>query len=1059
MKFAWPNFWETPECTEINRLPAHSFLFPFADEKSALTRDPLRSRWVKSLDGEWNFQLFDRPGAVPESAVGCSPTKRGWNPVAVPGNWTMQGYDRPHYTNVIMPFDNNPPHVPETNPTGVYRRIVNVPKTWLKRRVVLHFGGAESVLAVYVNGHFAGMSKDSRLPAEFDVTQWVQAGENTVAALVIRWSDASYLEDQDHWWMAGLHRSVYLYATNREAWLEDVFAVATPDTQHKGGTVTVTARAGFTGQPDGDYEVRAHLYDASGKKVKGGAQHGKISWSYRESYNEVTLTMTCPTVKAWSDETPHLYTLSVTLLNPKGNAVEHTACRVGFRRVALGDRALLVNGQPVYIKGVNRHDHHHRTGKALTVEDMRRDVVTMKRLNFNAVRTSHYPNDPRFYDLCDEYGLYVVDEANIECHDNYATIAHEPRWARAFHERCARMVERDKNHPSIIAWSLGNESGYGRNHDLVADWIRARDPSRLLHNEGAVKVRRDQSQNSYEPGGERSNDWINPMYPHVNEMIKWAKANGKDRRPFIPCEYAHAMGNHGSLSEYWEAIYAHKGLQGGFIWDWMEQGLIKRVGDDPDWRPGPDIKGTTGELIRDTFAGSPRWYWAYGGDFGDDPHDANFCCNGVVWPDHTPKPAALEFKRLAQPLSATCKNPTKQGATLHVTNRHFFVHANAYEAAWTVTVGERVVAKGRLPTLDIAPQKQRVFKLTWKALSLQPGDEAFLTVRYRLKAATPWADAGHEMGWDQFPIARAAKPASRHARGSVQVSGDARKTRIQSGAAVFTFDQKAAGLSRVDVKGAPVLMEGPRLNVIRGWTDNDGVKSKEEQWTAHWKPLGRWHSAGVDRMVENLESYEADKKAGAWAWQTVRRFATPNLADAIRQEERGRVEPDGALVLEERWTVHEAIADLPRIGLRCVVAPVLTQLAWYGLGPHETYSDRKHGAWVGVFRQTVAEQYVPYIMPQEHGNKEALRWLSLSGGGRKINVEADKLFSGSASHFSPEDLIAAYHTHDLRPRQDITLCLDAAQRGLGSAACGPDTFASYRLKAGTHRIRFRLTFE
>lgn len=1053
-------FWEAPECTQINRLPARSYLFPFPDERSALTRDPAKSRWVRALDGDWAFKLFKRPEAVPASALGAASAAKGWKAVSVPGNWTMQGFDQPRYLNKEVPFENRPPSVPDDNPTGVYRRRFTVPKAWASRRIVLQVGGAETVVCAYVNGRFAGMSKDSRLPAEFDISTLVQAGENDVALLVIRWSDASYLETQDHWRMAGIHRSVYMYATDR-TYIADVFARAEPDAALRGGTVRATVRIEHVDAPSGDYKVEARLQDQNGRWVPGGRVRRVIPASYRLAYNEAQLEIPLKQVRLWTDETPNLYTLAVTLRDAKGKVVECTACRVGFRRVALGDRQLLVNDQPVYLKGVNRHDHHHRTGKALTREDMRQDVVTLKQLNFNAVRTSHYPNDPFFYELCDEYGLYVIDEANIENHANYTDLAHDPRWRRAYFERCARMVERDKNHACIIAWSLGNESGYGRNHDLAADWMRARDPSRLLHNENALKIKRVQGGNSYGPGGERSNDLVNPMYPGLDLMIRWARENGPDRRPFIPCEYSHAMGNsNGGLKDYWDAIYSLPGLQGGFIWDWMEQGLIKRADGKRDWRPAPGVKGTTTELVRDLFKGRPQWYWAYGGDFDDDPSDVDFCCNGVIWPDHTPKPGALEFKRIAQPLTAEVLKMDCAGAKVRVTNRQFFQDAGRWTAEWSVHSMDREVKTGMLPKLNIPPQQSKTFSIRWPAVKLAEGEEAYLMIRYRERSDCLWASAGAEVGWDQFRVARGPKPSvPRVAKRSAAVAVQSGKTRslVRVGGLEYEVDHRAGILTGLRRNDRAIWSDGLRLNILRGWTDNDGVKGKEEQWRAHWKPLGRWMLAGLDRLKGHLEAFEILNTRGHFTWTSTHRHATPDLRDAILHIQRGTIDADGTLTLKQRFVIHKDLPDLPRIGLRCTVAPDFNRISWFGRGPHESYADRKFGTWMGVFSGSVAEQYVPYIVPQEHGNKEDVRWLCLTDRrGHGLRIESDKPFSGSASHFRIEDLIAAYHTHELKPRPDIELCIDARQRGLGTASCGPDTLPAYRIPSGSIPFTVRL---
>ena len=522
--------WELPELQSLNRLPARATLISFPTPAAAATFDRAATRWHVSLDGSWDFKLADRPAAAAAALRGA----RGWDTVDVPGLWTMQGYDRPQYTNVQMPFAEPPPHVPEANPTGIYRRRFTVPRGWRRRRIVLGFGGVEGVLYLLVNGEPVGISKDSRTPAEFDLTDLVRHGsENELVAVVVRWSDASFVEDQDQWWHAGISREVYL----RSSRIEDVFANASLDDDYRHGLLTVT------GVADGPLEAR--LLDQRGRTVLA---------------SPVPVAAEVRAPRQWSAEDPALYTLVVSLEDG-----ESVACRVGFRRVEIRDRRLLINGKAVLISGVNRHEHDDVTGRVISKESMETDIRLMKQSNINAVRTSHYPDDPYWLDLCDRHGLYVVDEANVESHAYYDEVCRDPRYTGAFVERVKNMVERDKNHPSVILWSLGNESGYGENHDAAAGWIRGRDPSRPLHYEGAI--RRDWL------GGHRATDVVCPMYPEVDKIEAFAKRDD-DPRPLILCEYSHAMGNsNGGLADYFAAFERHGALQGGFVWEWVDHGI------------------------------------------------------------------------------------------------------------------------------------------------------------------------------------------------------------------------------------------------------------------------------------------------------------------------------------------------------------------------------------------------------------------------------------------------------------------------------------------------------
>jgi beta-galactosidase len=833
--------WERPELTSQGRVTP-----------SATLRRP-----GVSLNGRWDFALLPHP----EAAV------REWATIEVPGLWTMQGFAPPQYTNVQMPFDEKPPRVPEDNPTGVFRRRFPRPAG---ERVVLHFGGSEGALFVELNGEPVGIHKDSRTPAEFDVTELLE-DDNELVCAVVQWSDASFVEDQDQWWHGGLPRDVFLYATPQE-YIADVFA---------------------RGYADGRFEVDApgdvRLLDADGGTVLDGP--GRLEGA-----------------RLWTAETPHLYTLVVTLGD------DEVSCQVGFRTVEIAGRQLLVNGKAIRICGVNRHDHDDRRGRAVTRELMEVDVRQMKRFNVNAVRCSHYPNDPYWLDLCDRHGLYVIDEANIEAHAYYDELCDDPRYAAAFLERVRNMVERDKNHPSVILWSLGNESGYGPNHDAAADWVRERDPTRPLHYEGAIN--RDWS------GGQRATDVVCPMYADVDSIEAYARDSG-DPRPLILCEFSHAMGNsNGGLADYYAAFDRHDALQGGFIWEWIDHGI--RVGD----------------------------HWAYGGDFGEERHDANFCADGLVWPDRTPHPAMYELKYLAAPLEVEHLG----GGRFRIHNRNLFSDLTHLRGEWE---GGELPTSGEF-TLDVAGREH-------------------VTMRFY--------DGDHEVAWRQFELRAPSAPEVR---------------RVEP--------------ASIDL---PDVLDGPHLQLWRAPTDNDGLPLHPGRSAG---PLERWLELGLDQGL-----------------------SVPHRQEVTRLE-------DGGLLFEHEVEVP---ADLPRIGVVFTLAPGLERLEYLGRGPWENYPDRQASAVVDRYRSTVDGEYVPYIAPQEHGHHGDTRWLRLTReDGTGIEVRGMPTIGFSVSHFTTQDLTAARHTSDLQPRREVILNLDHAQRGLGTASCGPDTSPRYRLSAGTYRFSY-----
>ncbi len=1047
----FPNFWETPELTQVNRLPMSATLYPYQTVAQAKTGNPLKSPWFRSLDGAWDFRYFERPTDI--GAADLAPDAGGpWSPITVPGNWTMQGWDKPHYTNVSMPFANHPPEVPaDHNPSGIYRKRFSLPPSWVGRRTVITFGGVESCCCVYLNGNFIGLSKDSRLPAAFDLTRHLTDGENTLTVMCIRYSDGSYVEDQDHWWMAGIYRGVYLSST-AAAYIADIFATAQPDSAYRDGTLTVKVALDFTAEPDADlvahlprrfHTVTAQLFDAAGRAVFKTPPSVRISNSYRKQYYAGEIRKVVKRPLLWSPEAPHLYTLVVTLKDHQGRVLENTACRTGFRRVEVRQREFLLNGQPVYIQGVNRHDHDPDTGKTVSRAAMLQEIRLLKQHHFNAVRTSHYPNDPLWLDLCDTYGIMVVDEANLEAHANYSTLCRDPRWRLAFTERVERMVRRDQNHPCIIAWSLGNESGYGPNHDAAADWVRAYDNSRMLHNEGALKPTWEQTHNCFDLGGERSNDFNNPMYPQVSELVAYATGNlnAKDadiRRPLIMCEYAHAMGNScGGLQDYWDAIHAHHGLQGGFIWDWIEQGIRKL---DPS---------------------SGRAYWAYGGDFGDQPNDLNFCCNGMIMPDRTIKPAMREFKKIVQPVRITAGNLSK--GELHIFNADFFRRLDWLEGNWTLAVDGRRIQRGRLPVLTTAPQTGTTVKLSICRPALRAGESATLRLAFKTRVKQPWCSRGFEIAWEQFRLPLTGKgklrPAAPKARGpKAVVTLDGARLRLGNSGIEALIDPSNGALRDLSANGQVLISEGPAFNIWRAPLDNDGVKGNPAHWKTTARPLGRWMHAGYDALTPSLEALECKPEDGGMVLSSRTAYRCGKGDGRFDVETVYRFRATGLVLCDHQFRFAAGMPDVPRLGVILSLAAGLERLDWFGRGPFESYPDRKAAAAIGRYGGTVDEQYFPYIVPQENGNKEDVAWFSLRGADRAgLQFQTlGELFGFSAHHFTPADLTAAAHPFEVPRRAETTVLIDARQRGLGTASCGPDTLERYQVRPGRYRLRYAI---
>lgn len=1074
--------WREPAITGIGRLPMRPQLPAYASLEAALAADPLDRGTLLDLNGEWDFRYFESAedgyaALKADEAATARTAVDGWKPISVPGNWTLQGWDKPHYTNVRMPFDDLPPNPPDDNPTGLYRRFFVLPEI-PAGQVILHLGGAESVAIVQLNGIEIGVAKDSRLESEFDITPHLRAGvRHELRILVVRYSDASFIEDQDQWWMAGIHRSVYLSTrpTVHPAALR-ITPVLESDLTSGSLNVEIEVVGLATGAGTGDtavtlpVTVSIRLFDADKNEIEAAAVSGMLTGPAasdghaHENANRadrLRLESGFFRVEPWSSESPTLYHCTIEMRDAEGRTIAVYRRRVGFRRIEIARQKLLINGRPVLIRGVNRHEHDEFHGKAITRQSMIEDLRLLKQFGFNAVRTAHYPNHPDWYDLCDEWGIYLVDEANLEAHHYYNEICRDPRYTAAFVDRVLRMVLRDFDHPSVIIWSLGNESGYGPNHDAAAGWVRRVDPSRPLHYEGAV--RGEWGQGRYEFGrGSHATDIIAPMYAPVEEIVAWATSDeGRaDPRPLILCEYTHAMGNsNGGLEDYAKAFRQMEGLQGGFIWDWVDQGLVKT-------------------------APNGRTYWAYGGDFGDEPNDRDFCINGLVWPDRTPHPALWEFKRLVQPFVFaldTGEAPGGRGARtagprVTIRNEQDFTDTAGTVLHWRVLEDGGEIAAGAVPLPVVAPDGEAVVELpplpgsvesrqdkpesplgSLDSVTQSPSLYAKPSEPERLLELSLWRNE-EELAWEQVYLdgagrggAAPAAPGTNRWGGAPAAPGTATNGagRPQAGR-----PQAACALSlRLSDDSARLrlladeaeLARAVSLQIWRAPTDNDivrGLPGQEE------KPASRWYSQGLDRLQLRW-SADADGFASAIVLGDRERgrlrlmLSRPALYDAYR--------------LAVEVELDEEIADLPRLGIRLDLVPGYEELSWYGRGPEESYPDRANGYRIGRWNSSVTHQYVPYIVPQEHGGHSDTRYVALTAndgeraGSLTVFAEARELFHFSALHTAPEDLDTLTHTWQIEPRQETVLIVDRFHRGLGTAACGPDCAPRYRRGGGSYR--------
>jgi len=1021
------NDWENPQVVGINKLPAHAAAIPYTDIQAALHGEQGASPYYQSLNGRWKFIYAAKPGAAPVNMDTGQVEADDWAEIEVPGNWNMQGYDKSIYTNVQMPFPANPPHVPqEDNPTGIYQRRFSIPSDWAGQQIFVCFDGIESAFYLWVNGQPVGYSQGSRLPAEFDLTGYIHPGENSLTALVIRWSDGSYLEDQDHWWMAGIYRDVYLYAKPK-IHISDFFARTEFEPGSDDAVLAVRVKIDNHSQASANgCRVVLQLYDTGDRALFDSPPNGLLLET-EVKINKVELSQPVSAPRRWSAEDPYLYTLVLTLKDPQGRLLEIVSSKIGFCQVEIAGKELLINGQPVLIKGINRHDHDHESGKTVSFEAMLSEIQLMKQFNINAVRTSHYPNDARWYDLCDRYGLYVIDEANNECHAVYNKLAHDPSWMGAFMERGMRMVERDKNHPCVIMWSLGNESGYGPNHDALAGWIRGYDSTRPIHYEGAIS-------DNITPdwfGGHLATDLVCPMYPTIDQIVTYAQDPRADR-PLIMCEYAHAMGNSlGNYKEYWEAIENNHGLQGGFIWDWIDQGILQH---DKNGEP----------------------YWAYGGDFGDDINDRNFCINGLVWPDRTPKPALFEHKKICQPLALKAID-LAQGR-FEITNKRYFTDLSDLEIHWELSADGTLLQEGFLPPIAIPPGESRTMNLELKHGGLHPGTLSYLTVRFNLAQDTSWAAKGHELAWEQFEMPFTAPPPSLPQIDSLTalaIEETQTGLSVDTGESQVIFDKKCGEITTLRFMGTEMLSIGPKLNIWRAPTDNDGIKLLLDQGGGY---LAEWLLAGYDQLEGLVEDFSVERLSPQAIRATIQSIFQPSKGRArFIHQHRYTIFANGDILIENRVECDDSLPPLPRIGLTLTMPPGFENFSWFGRGPFENYNDRNTGAPLGLYHRTVDELYVPHILPQENGNKTAVHWLTLTNdAGLGLLATGMPLMEASASHYSTADLFQAAHTCDLVRRAETILNLDHKQSGLGGASCGPGTLPQYLIQPGAFQFSFRL---
>ncbi len=1014
--------WQNPAIVELNKEAPHATLFPFDNRDLAIANQKDKSVNFHSLNGQWAFNWVRNQAERPKDFHKPGYDDSRWKSIAVPANWEVNGYGIPIYVNQPYEFTDKPfpPVVPtDYNPVGSYRKKFILKKEWNGKRIFIHLGAVKSAFYIWINGSKVGYSQDSKLPAEFDITDYIKPGENLIALEVYRWSDGSFLECQDFWRISGIERDVYLWAAP-DVHIRDYWARTTLADNYTDGLIDLDINLKrFAKTPTEDCSIILELLNDKGQTYLKETIPAKLNGSEKELFINKKIKAGKPL--HWTAETPNLYTLLLSVKDSNGKTLETISSKVGFRKVEIKNGQLLVNGKAIYVKGVNRHEHNPETGHVVSEEQMIEEIRLMKTFNINAVRTSHYPNDPRWYELCDEYGLYVCDEANIESHGlGYRlnrTLGNNPKWREAHLKRLQGVVERDKNHPSVIMWSMGNEAGNGTNFYRGYEWMKERDPSRPIQYERALV--------GWGINGrfEWNTDIICPMY-HWTDALE-SMSTDQAERPVILCEYAHAMGNSvGNFKEYWDYFYQHPRMQGGFIWDWIDQAIYKTLDD------GTKI-------------------FAYGGDFGpeDVPSDNNFLCNGLIQPDLKPNPHLWEVKKVYQEI--TVNSVDFEAGEAEILNRYLFKSLDNVYMTCELQQNGKQVATGKVKNLQLPANSSAKIKIPVE-LNLKEGKEYHLTFTFKTKEEKHLVPKDHVVAWDQFEI-----PNNVVRKLLVAIDGPCPKVEERKDLIVVKnekfythFDKKDGELVAYVVDNKALLHSPLRPNFWRPMTDNDfGARSQ--------KKLSIWRNAWKDRSLKKMDA----QNKGNHIEVTIQHSLLKG--DAIYTSTY-MIYGTGVIAVDNQLKVVKGEHPmLPKVGMQMTMPNEYDQMSWYGRGPHESYEDRKTSAAVGIWNGSVGEQFHAYVRPQESANKTDVRWMQLTNKeGKGLLIKGEELLSMGALHFAIDDLDPGEeknqsHAGELKARDYITLNIDHKQMGVGgNDSWGALPLEKYRLPYQDYSYRF-----
>jgi len=1007
------NDWENPDIIAINKMDPHSTLIPFQNLNQALKGEIEGSFYYKSLNGDWKFKWSVNPDERPVDFYLSNYDDSDWKEIPVPSNWELQGYGIPIYVNqpYAWTYDPKPPFVPhDDNPVGSYKKTFNIPKDWKGREIILHFGAVKSAMYIWINGQKVGYSQGSKLPAEFNITDFVKKGINSLAVEVYRWSDGSYLECQDFWRISGIERDVYLWSTPKVHIYNFFVHVSLDEDYYNGKLRTEIEIQNFAKTDKKDYSVNFYLYNADNKLVTTITKHFKND----KEITDLSLETKVENPHRWTAETPYLYTLILEL--KKGNrTLEYESHKVGFRNVEMKNGQLNVNGVPILIKGVNRHEHDEFAGHVVSHKSMEKEMALLKQNNINAVRTSHYPDDPYWYQLCDKYGIYLFDEANIESHGmGYhpdRTLGNNPHWEKAHLDRIRRMVERDKNHPSIIVWSMGNEAGDGVNFDTCSNWLHWRDPSRPVHYERALK--------------RPIVDIFSPMYAGIDYIKRYAKS--EPYRPLILCEYAHSMGNStGNLQDYWDIIEKYPALQGGFIWDWIDQGLAKY-----------NEAGTK--------------YWAYGGDYGSEgtPSDGNFCLNGLINPDYSIHPALHEVKKVYQYIKIYPEN-IQQGI-FSIINQYDFTNLNNYNLNWKIVGNGKIIEGGSLGKINLTPRDTTTIQIPLDDFEPAPGVEYFVNFSLETTKNESFKPIGFEEAKEQFPLVFLpfvdTRPTVRPDDVIYKFSDS--KLYVNAEQLELVFDTISGQLVSMQLSGKEILEEAVRPDFWRAPTDND-FGNRMEQRQAMWRNAGK--NATLEKFAFSNSENGSLVITSEYILEEVRSYLRIVYS----------ISGNGNIGVEMKFKPGiKGLQNLPRFGLLFVLKDA-DNLEYYGRGPYENYCDRNTSAFIGQYLGSVTDQYYAYTRPQENGYKTDTRWLIIGDGNSGLFISTEKSLSFSALHI-PMTMLDQLtrqnykHTVDVKQTSETYLHIDMKQMGVGGDnSWGARPHEPYQIPSKEYEFKFTI---